>query len=94
MSPSPSERVDSSLQPLIDQATADLATFLNVDSSIITVSSAKAVVWPDRSLGCPQPGMVYNQVTVDGALIELGASGTTYSYHSGGGRAPFRCAKS
>ena len=93
MSLSRSEGVDSSLEPLIDQAIADLATLLTIDRAVIVVISAKAVVWPDKSLGCPQPGMVYNQVTVDGALIELGAHGTTYSYHSGGGRAPFRCPK-
>lgn len=93
LSSSPSEGVDSSLQPLIDQAVADLATLLTIDRSVITVISAEAVVWPDKSLGCPQPGMLYNQVIVDGARIELGAHGKSYSYHSGGGRPPFRCDK-
>ena len=85
---------DLSLQPLVEQAIADLATRLNIDRANIVTNSAQAVVWPDKSLGCPQSGMVYNQVTVDGALIELRAGGTTYRYHSGGSRSPFLCAKS
>ena len=85
--------VDPSMQGQVDLAVADLATRLSIDASGITTISAKGVTWPDGSLGCPQPGMVYTQVTVDGALIELGAGGATYSYHSGGSRAPFLCQK-
>jgi len=57
----------------------------------VTVVSARMVQWPDRSAGCPQPGMVYPQTPVDGTLIELSVAGTTYRYHSGGSRAPFLC---
>ena len=85
--------IDPALQGLVDQATADLASRLSVDASTIATVSAKSVTWPDGSLGCPRPGMNYIQVTVDGTLIELSANGTTYSYHSGGSRAPFLCQK-
>jgi hypothetical protein len=89
----PSSDVDPSLQGQVDQATADLAKRLSVDESTISTVSASAVTWPDGSLGCPQPGMNYTQVTVDGVLIELAVDGTTYSYHSGGSRGPFLCQK-
>jgi hypothetical protein len=89
----PSPDVDPSLQGLVDQAVADLATHLSVDASTISVISAKSVTWPDGSVGCPQPGMMYTQVTVDGALVQLGVAGTTYSYHSGGSRSQFLCQK-
>lgn len=89
----PSSDVDPSLQGLVDQATADLAKRLSVDESTISTVSASSVTWPDGSLGCPQPGMNYTQVTVDGVLIELAVDGTTYSYHSGGSRGPFLCQK-
>ncbi|MEP7113253.1 MAG: hypothetical protein ABI862_08310 [Ilumatobacteraceae bacterium] len=82
-----------SLQRLVNQAIADLATLLSVDASTISTVSAKSVTWPDGSLGCPQSGMNYTQVTVDGALIELAVDGTTYRYHSGGSRSPFLCHK-
>ena len=85
--------IDPAMQALVDQAVADLATRLKIDAASIVTVSAQAVSWPDGSLGCPQPGMVYTQVMVDGALIQLSANGTTYSYHSGGPRAPFLCQK-
>ena len=91
MAPSPA--IDPALQTLVDQAVADLATRLKIDASKISTLSAQAMSWPDGSIGCPQPGMVYTQVMVDGALIHLSVNGTAYSYHSGGSRAPFLCQK-
>jgi hypothetical protein len=81
------------MQYLVDQAVADLAMRLKVDESKIVAVSAQSMSWPDGSLGCPQPGMAYTQVMVDGVLIQLNVNGTTYSYHSGGSRAPFLCQK-
>jgi hypothetical protein len=37
--------------------------------------------------------MVYTQVMVDGALIQLSVDGTSYSYHSGASGGPFLCQK-
>jgi hypothetical protein len=88
-----SPAIDPSMQSLVDQAVADLATRLKVDASNIDTISAQSMSWPDGSLGCPQPGMGYTQVMVDGALILLSVNGTSYSYHSGGSRAPFLCQK-
>ncbi|MBK5332266.1 MAG: hypothetical protein JJD93_09865 [Ilumatobacteraceae bacterium] len=89
----PSAGIDPSMQSLVNQAVADLADRLQIDASKIVAVSAQAMSWPDKSLGCPQPGMAYNQVMVDGALIHLSVNGTSYSYHSGGSRAPFLCQK-
>ena len=85
--------VDASLQATIDLAVADLAKQLQVDASAITTVSAKSVEWPDKSDGCPQPGMSYSQVPVDGVLVVLSNHGTNYEYHSGGSRTPFLCKK-
>lgn len=41
--------------------------------------------WPDTSLGCPSPGMVYAQVVTPGYLIRLQAGARTLEYHSGAG---------
>ena len=78
--------IDPALRTLVDQAVADLATRLKIDASSIVTVSAQPMSWPDGSLGCPQPGMLYTQVMVDGALIELSVDGTSYSYHSGASR--------
>ncbi len=86
--PSPPE---PGLAPLLTQAKEDLAQRLSVPVDQIEVLEARAVVWPDASLGCPQPGMKYKQVPMDGALIRLVVDGQVYEYHSGGSRDPFLC---
>ena len=82
---------DSGLQPFVQQAQEDLAKRLAVNINQIELIEARSVVWPDKSLGCPQPGMEYLQVQVDGLLIRLSVSGQLYEYHSGGNRSPFLC---
>jgi hypothetical protein len=79
------------LQPLVSQAVDDLAQRLRLEPAQIEVIEARAVVWPDASLGCPQPGMRYIQVPQDGALVRLRAAGQDYEYHSGGGQGLFLC---
>ena len=75
----------------LEQAKADLAERLGVPVDDVTVVSSEEVTWPDSSLGCPQPGMMYAQVLTEGSRILLSAGGRTYEYHSGGQRAPFLC---
>lgn len=87
----PSGSVEPGLQPAVDIAVADVATRTGVDPSAITVVSARNVTWPDGSNGCPQPGMNYIQVQVDGAEIILAANGATYRYTLGGGQGPKLC---
>jgi hypothetical protein len=50
----------------------------------IGVIRAEAVTWPDPSLGCPQPGMAYPQVLVDGYWVVLEVDGTQYDYRGSG----------
>jgi hypothetical protein len=73
-------------------ARADLARKLGVDESAIEVVSVREVTWRDGSVGCPQPGMQYPQVLVNGSQIVLRHAGDEYHYHSGRGREPFYCA--
>jgi len=86
--PTPSNQ---SLQKLVTQAKEDLAKRLNIATDQIDLIELQSVVWPDGSLGCPQPGMGYIQVQVDGLLIRLRVGGRIYEYHSGGNRGPFLC---
>jgi hypothetical protein len=89
----PSASVSPGLQPFVDQALADLAERLSIEVEQIEVVEAKAVVWPDGSLGCPQPGLVYTQVQQEGYLIRLRVDRLVYDYHGGGypDRGPFLC---
>jgi hypothetical protein len=83
--------VESGLDSLVDSAKEDLAQRLSIRVEQIEVVEAKSVVWPDASVGCPQPGMRYRQVPQDGALIRLRAKGRVYAYHNGGTRGLFLC---
>jgi hypothetical protein len=75
----------------VAEAVADLAGRLGVDPREITVVSQEEVTWPDASLGCPEPGMLYAQVLTDGIRIVLESDGRRYDYHSGGQLGPFWC---
>jgi hypothetical protein len=78
---------------LIEKAKEDLAQRLSIDVAEISLAEAKEVVWPDASLGCPQPGIAYKQIPQDGALILLQVGINIYEYHSGGSRGVFLCEK-
>ena len=77
--------------PLVIQARRGLAGRLGISPNQIALLSYEEVVWPDASLGCPQPGMAYIQVPQDGALIRLSVEGQVYDYHSGGNQGVFLC---
>lgn len=89
-SPSPDTSAENSL---VRQAKSDLAQRLDVPVGDIELIQFEAVVWPDASLGCPQPGMAYTQVPRDGYRIRLRFEGKLFDYHGGGSRAPFLCEK-
>ncbi|MDJ0791958.1 MAG: hypothetical protein QNJ71_08680 [Acidimicrobiia bacterium] len=72
-------------------AQADLANRLGISEDVIDWVSHEEVDWPDGSLGCPQPGMVYTQAIVNGTLTVFEVDGVEYRYHAGGGRDPFLC---
>jgi hypothetical protein len=82
---------DNTSNPLIDQARTDLAQRLNIDSGQIALIEFRSVVWSDGSLGCPQPGMGYTQVLVEGYYIKLSVGKRIFQYHGGQGRPPFLC---
>jgi hypothetical protein len=75
----------------VNQAKEDLARRLSVETDQIDLLEARQVTWPDSSLGCPKPGMVYAQALQEGLLIRLGVAVRMYFYHSGGDQDPFLC---
>ena len=76
---------------LVTQAREDLARRLSISPADVSLVKYKEVVWPDRGLGCPRPGVAYPQVPQDGVAIVFHAAGRRYDYHAGAGRAPFLC---
>lgn len=86
--------IDSSLQPVIDDAVRLLADRESASLSEITVESARTVTWNDGSIGCPTPDGVYTQALVEGSAVELTLRGATYWFHAGTNRQPFLCTSS
>jgi glucose/arabinose dehydrogenase len=80
--PLPGVSLPSGAQDIVLRAQQDLAQRLNQDGAAIAVVSSEAVEWPDASLGCPQPGLMYVQVVTPGYLVVLEAEGKRYEYHT------------
>ena len=79
------------LEGLIEKAKEDLAQRLSIPASDIVLVEAKQVVWPDGSLGCPQPGMLYAQVLTPGYLVKLKYDTRDFEYHAGKGGSLMYC---
>lgn len=67
---------------VLDAAVSYLAAQLGVSPEGVTVVSVEAVQWPDTSLGCPQPGVMYAQVITPGYRLILTVEGVQYWVHT------------
>lgn len=85
--------IDPALADVVESAVADLASRLKRDESEIEVVSATRVTWPDGSIGCPQPGVMYTMALVEGSQIILGIDqrSRVFIYHAGSDGRPFLC---
>ena len=72
--------------PAVDQEVALLvsaiARDLEVPGDTVRVLMVEPRDWPDSSLGCPQPDMLYAQVITPGYLIMVEVSGEEIEYHA------------
>ena len=59
-----------------------IAEDLDVPPSSLRVIAVEPRDWPDSSLGCPQPDMLYAQVITPGYLILVEVSGERFEYHT------------
>lgn len=82
----PSETPYPSGEPMEEDAREALANWLGIPKQEIEVVGVDEVEWPDTSLGCPEPGMVYAQMIVPGYRIVMRVGDEVYEYHSGGGQ--------
>jgi hypothetical protein len=67
---------------MLAQMRADLAKRVGHPVDAARLVRAEQVVWPDGSIGCAQPGVVYTQATVPGYLVEFELDGKRYRYHA------------
>ena len=64
----------------LDPVVAEIASLAGMPTDQVVVVSAEPVTFPDGGLGCPEPGMAYPQVLVDGYKIVATAGRETYDY--------------
>jgi hypothetical protein len=76
---------------MIEAALDDAANRSTTARADIKVVSEEAVTWPDGSLGCPKPGMMYTQALVAGYRIVLQAGDQVLNYHSAARGKPVFC---
>lgn len=89
----PTPPVDDTVanSPMVQTAIADLRDRIGDPAAEVVVVSVEEVEWPDGSIGCPQPGMMYTHALVNGTKIVLSYDGFRYDYHQGSGRDVFYC---
>lgn len=75
--------VPDEAQEITSSVQQDLTEKLNVGMDAIRLVSIESMEWPDTSLGCPRPGMMYASVVTAGYKIVLEAEGQEYVYHTG-----------
>ena len=61
---------------------AAIAEDLAVPPETVQVVSTEPRNWPDSSLGCPKPDMLYAQVVTPGYLVLVDVSGERIEYHT------------
>lgn len=70
---------------LMEAVVLNLTRHLDTQANAISVVSTESVTWPNGGLGCPEEGMAYAEVMVEGSRITLEAGGQTYTYHTSSG---------
>jgi ADP-ribose pyrophosphatase YjhB (NUDIX family) len=66
----------------LEAARRTLAEQTGVPADEVRLVSIAETEWPDASLGCPRPGMMYAQVITPGYLVTLEAEGRTHEVHT------------
>jgi Ferritin-like domain len=61
---------------------AAIAADLGVPPESVQVITMESRDWPDSSLGCPQPDMLYAQVITPGYLVVVEVAGERIEYHT------------
>ncbi|MFO7631786.1 MAG: hypothetical protein R6W76_04550 [Caldilinea sp.] len=67
---------------MADASIEFVAETLDVASESLRVQSVEAMQWPDASIGCPQPEMIYAAVITPGYKITLVSEAETYAVHT------------
>jgi hypothetical protein len=89
--PTARERFEWESDPRVQRAISDAARQTGTDQAAVRVVSVEPQDWPNASLGCPKPGIMYAQVITPGLLIVLEAGGRRLEYHTDAGQRIEQC---
>ncbi len=77
-SPSPDQPAPAPVQA----ALSDAAGRLGLSADQLRIERLEQRQWPDTSLGCPRPEVLYAQVLTPGYLVVLSGGGKQLEYHT------------
>ena len=90
--PKPVERpLTPGLNGVVEVALNAASKETGLAKSELEVVLAEAVIWPDGSMGCPQPDVVYTQATVPGYRVRVRAGDVLLNYHANSKGLVFLC---
>lgn len=67
-------------QEIMGELLAEVASQTGVEVGELTIERAQQVTWPDGSLGCPEPDMMYTQALVPGYWVVIKAGDETFDF--------------
>jgi len=92
LTPEPTSEInEATMRTMSDLARQKLAEDLEISVDQIKVVIADPMYWSDASLGCPKPGMTYQQVITPGYRITLAVGSDLYVYHTDTVQTVVRC---
>ncbi|MCS6839640.1 MAG: hypothetical protein NZ699_00610 [Roseiflexus sp.] len=92
LTPEPTSEInEATMRAMSELARQKLAEELEISVDQIKVVIADPTYWSDTSLGCPQPGMTYQQVITPGYRITLAVGSDLYVYHTDTVQTVIRC---
>jgi len=78
----PTPKLEAEAQKL-SELRVQVAEQAGLPATALTLVSAEQVTWPDASLGCPQPDMMYAQVLTPGwHMVFMDIEGQEYNVHT------------
>lgn len=67
---------------LLESILDDLMSKEGLQREGVEVERSEYVIWPDGSLGCPEPGVMYTQAQVPGYWVVVRAGDKRYDYRA------------
>lgn len=77
-----SGKLTQELYQALQSAKTDLGAKIGIESDRVYFVNSEGMEWPDASLGVPEPGQAYAQVSTAGFVFHLAADGKQYEYRA------------